>query len=426
MNRKLFEYIEASPSPYHAVEHSAELLRQAGFLPLSEGEDWRLAPGQGYYVTRNGSSLIAFRARRAFTGFMMTAAHSDSPTFKLKENPELTGSGCRRLAVERYGGMIMSSWMDRPLGIAGRVLLRKSRGVETRLLDLGGHCAVIPNVAIHMNRKVNDGYTWNPAVDLLPLWGSGEEKGFFRPTVAMALACREEDILATDLALYNPQEGVEWNGLLSAPRLDDLQCAFAALTAFLSAEESEALPVYCLFDNEEVGSQTKQGAASTFLKDTLVRLCEALGQGSEYRRKVAGSFLVSCDNAHAVHPNHPELSDPNHGVKLNGGVVIKYNAAQHYTSDGVSAALFQLICEEAGAPYQRFANRADMAGGSTLGNIANTQVSLNTVDIGLAQLAMHSAWETAGAEDTAAMVRALTAFYGRALTLTGPGEYALV
>ena len=426
MNRKLFEYIEASPSPYHAVEHSAELLRQAGFLPLSEGEDWRLAPGQGYYVTRNGSSLIAFRARRAFTGFMMTAAHSDSPTFKLKENPELTGSGCRRLAVERYGGMIMSSWMDRPLGIAGRVLLRKSRGVETRLLDLGGHCAVIPNVAIHMNRKVNDGYTWNPAVDLLPLWGSGEEKGFFRPTVAMALACREEDILATDLALYNPQEGVEWTGLLSAPRLDDLQCAFAALTAFLSAEESEALPVYCLFDNEEVGSQTKQGAASTFLKDTLVRLCEALGQGSEYRRKVAGSFLVSCDNAHAVHPNHPELSDPNHGVKLNGGVVIKYNAAQHYTSDGVSAALFQLICEEAGAPYQRFANRADMAGGSTLGNIANTQVSLNTVDIGLAQLAMHSAWETAGAEDTAAMVRALTAFYGRALTLTGPGEYALV
>ena len=426
MNRKLFEYIAASPSPYHAVEHSAELLRQAGFLPLSEGEDWRLAPGQGYYVTRNGSSLIAFRARRAFTGFMMTAAHSDSPTFKLKENPELTGSGCRRLAVERYGGMIMSSWMDRPLGIAGRVLLRKSRGVETRLLDLGGHCAVIPNVAIHMNRKVNDGYTWNPAVDLLPLWGSGEEKGFFRPTVAMALACREEDILTTDLALYNPQEGVEWNGLLSAPRLDDLQCAFAALTAFLSAEESEALPVYCLFDNEEVGSQTKQGAASTFLKDTLVRLCEALGQGSEYRRKVASSFLVSCDNAHAVHPNHPELSDPNHGVKLNGGVVIKYNAAQHYTSDGVSAALFQLICEEAGAPYQRFANRADMAGGSTLGNIANTQVSLNTVDIGLAQLAMHSAWETAGAEDTAAMVRALTAFYGRALTLTGPGEYALV
>ena len=326
-----------------------------------------------------------------------------------------------QLNVEKYGGMLMSTWMDRPLGIAGRVLLRKGAGIETRLLDLGGACAVIPNVAIHMNRKANDGYAWNPAVDLLPLWGVGEEKGFFRPTLAMALACREEDILATDLALYNPQEGVEWNGLLSAPRLDDLQCAFAGLTAFLSAGESEAIPVYCLFDNEEVGSQTKQGAASTFLKDTLERVCEALGQGEKYRQKVARRFLLSCDNAHAVHPNHPELSDPNHGVKLNGGVVIKYNAAQHYTSDGVSAALFQLICEEAGAPYQRYANRADMAGGSTLGSIANTQVSLNTVDIGLPQLAMHSAWETAGAEDTSSLVRALTAFYGKAVELTEDG-----
>ncbi len=421
MNRKLFDYIAASPSPYHAVHHSAETLRTAGFLPLSEGEDWDLTPGQGYYVTRNGSSLIAFRTRKDFSGFLMTASHCDSPTFKIKENAELTGSGCRRLAVEKYGGMLMSTWMDRPLGIAGRVLLRKGSGIESRLLDLGGECAVIPNVAIHMNRKANDGYPWNPAVDLLPLWGAGEEKGFFRPTLAMALACREEDILATDLALYNPQEGVEWNGLLSAPRLDDLQCAFSGLTAFLAAGESGAIPVYCLFDNEEVGSQTKQGAASTFLRDTLERVCEALGQGEKYRQKVARSFLLSCDNAHAVHPNHPELSDPNHGVKLNGGVVIKYNAAQHYTSDGVSAALFQLLCEEAGVPFQRYANRADMAGGSTLGNIANTQVSLNTVDIGLPQLAMHSAWETAGAEDTSSMVKALTVFYGKSLALTEDG-----
>lgn len=421
MNRKLFDYIAASPSPYHAVAHSAETLRAAGFLPLSEGEDWDLTPGQGYYVTRNGSSLIAFRARRDFSGFLMTASHCDSPTFKIKENAELTGSGCRRLAVEKYGGMLMSTWMDRPLGIAGRVLLRKGSGIESRLLDLGGACVVIPNVAIHMNRKANDGYSWNPAVDLLPLWGSGEEKGFFRPTLAMALACREEDILATDLALYNPQEGVEWNGLLSAPRLDDLQCAFSALTAFLAAGESGAIPVYCLFDNEEVGSQTKQGAASTFLRDTLERVCEALGQGAKYCQKVARSFLLSCDNAHAVHPNHPELSDPNHGVKLNGGVVIKYNAAQHYTSDGVSAALFQLLCEEVGVPFQRYANRADMAGGSTLGNIANTQVSLNTVDIGLPQLAMHSAWETAGAEDTSSLVKALTVFYGKSLELTESG-----
>ena len=218
---------------------------------------------------------------------------------------------------------------------------------------------------------------------------------------------------------------MEWNGLLSAPRLDDLQCAFAGLTAFLSAGESEAIPVYCLFDNEEVGSQTKQGAASTFLKDTLERVCEALGQGEKYRQKVARSFLLSCDNAHAVHPNHPELSDPNHGVKLNGGVVIKYNAAQHYTSDGVSAALFQLICEEAGAPYQRYANRADMAGGSTLGSIANTQVSLNTVDIGLPQLAMHAACEVAGTRDTGALIRAMAFYFGCSLCRNGDGSVTL-
>ena len=423
MNRKLFDYIAASPSPYHAVAHSAETLRAAGFRPLSEGEDWALTPGQGYYVTRNGSSLIAFRARKEFRGFLMTASHCDSPTFKIKENAELTGSGCRRLAVEKYGGMLMSTWMDRPLGVAGRVLLRKGAGIETRLLDLGGACAVIPNVAIHMNRKANDGYAWNPAVDLLPLWGVGEEKGFFRPTLAMALACREEDILATDLALYNPQEGVEWNGLLSAPRLDDLQCAFAGLTAFLSAGESEAIPVYCLFDNEEVGSQTKQGAASTFLRETLERICDALGL--TLRTMAAGSFLLSCDNAHAVHPNHPEYADKNHAVRMNGGVVIKYNASQRYTTDAVSAALFQTVCEAAGVPFQRYANRPDMAGGSTLGSIANTQVSLNMADIGLAQLAMHSAFETAGAEDTAHMVQALKTFFGMTLRSGGNGTYQL-
>ena len=423
MNRKLFDYIAASPSPYHAVAHSAETLHAAGFQPLSEGEDWTLTPGQGYYVTRNGSSLIAFRARKEFRGFLMTASHCDSPTFKIKENAELTGSGCRRLAVEKYGGMLMSTWMDRPLGIAGRVLLRKGSGIESRLLDLGGACAVIPNVAIHMNRKANDGYAWNPAVDLLPLWGVGEEKGFFRPTLAMALACREEDILATDLALYNPQEGVEWNGLLSAPRLDDLQCAFAGLTAFLSAGESEAIPVYCLFDNEEVGSQTKQGAASTFLRETLERICDALGL--TLRTMAAGSFLLSCDNAHAVHPNHPEYADKNHAVRMNGGVVIKYNASQRYATDAVSAALFQTVCEEAGVPFQRYANRPDMVGGSTLGSIANTQVSLNMADIGLAQLAMHSALETAGGADTAYMAQALETFFGMTLRAGGDGTYQL-
>lgn len=421
MNRKLFDYIAASPSPYHAVAHSAETLRAAGFLPLSEGEDWDLTPGQGHYVTRNGSSLIAFRARRDFSGFLMTASHCDSPTFKIKENAELTGSGCRRLAVEKYGGMLMSTWMDRPLGIAGRVLLRKGSGIESRLLDLGGACAVIPNVAIHMNRDANNGMKYNFAVDMQPLYGG--EKGGFRRRIAETAGVAEDALLTHDLFLYNPQPGVAWGDYISAPRLDDLQCAFASLQGFLTAEESRSACVYCLFDNEEVGSETKQGAASTFLAETLERICDALGL--TLRTMAASSFLLSCDNAHGVHPNHPEYADRNHAVRMNGGVVIKYNASQRYTTDAVSAALFQTVCERAGVPFQRYANRPDMAGGSTLGSIANTQVSLNTVDIGLAQLAMHSCFETAGAADTACMVQALQAFFGMTLEIAADGTYQM-
>ena len=205
--------------------------------------------------------------------------------------------------------------------------------------------------------------------------------------------------------------------------MDDLQCAFASLQGFLTAGESQSAAVYCLFDNEEVGSQTKQGAASTFLRETLERICDALGL--TLRTMAAGSFLLSCDNAHAVHPNHPEYADKNHAVRMNGGVVIKYNASQRYTTDAVSAALFQTVCEAAGVPFQRYANRPDMAGGSTLGSIANTQVSLNMADIGLAQLAMHSAFETAGAEDTAHMAQALKTFFGMTLHAGGDGTYQL-
>ena len=281
-----------------------------------------------------------------------------------------------------------------------------------------------------MNRNANDGMSYNPAVDMIPLCGEASEAGFLRKRIAEAVGVSEEDILTTDLFLYNPRAGVEWNGYISAPRLDDLQCAFSSLTAFLEAGRREAqpdtVPVFCLFDNEEVGSQTKQGAASTFLYDTLSRVMDSCGfTRDELSRKLASSFLVSCDNAHGVHPNHPEYQDKNHAVYMNGGVVVKYNANQRYTTDGVSAALFGLICEGAGVPVQRYANRADMPGGSTLGNIANTQVSLNTVDIGLAQLAMHSAFETAGARDTELMVKALTAFFLSRITAEGGGAYTL-
>ena len=431
MNQALFSYIAASPTAYNAAAHTASLLEAEGYLPLSESREWSLKAGQGYYVTRNGSSLIAFRVPETdFSGFMMTAAHGDSPCFKIKENAELSDGRHLRLSVERYGGMLCATWLDRPLSVAGRVTVRTEKGIAVKTVNLPDTYAVIPTVAIHMNRSANEGATYNAAVDMIPLVGEASDAGLIRRRAAESAGVAEEDILTSDLFLYNPQEGMEWSGFISAPRLDDLQCAFSSLTAFIQSgktrEKPATVPVYCLFDNEEVGSHTKQGAASTFLYDVLNRICAARGlDASGMARRIAASFLVSCDNAHAVHPNHPEYQDKNHAVYMNSGVVIKYNANQKYTSDAVSAGIFGLICERAEVPVQRYANRADMAGGSTLGNIANTQVSLNTVDIGLPQLAMHSAYETAGAKDTAYMVRALTAFFGTEIRMEADGTYEI-
>ncbi len=427
MNPSLFSYIAACPTAYHVTAHTAQLLKDAGYMELCEGQAWQLLPGKGYFVTRNRSSLIAFRVPSGdFHGFMLAAAHTDSPAFKIKENAGLSDGHYVRLSTEKYGGMLCAPWMDRPLSIAGRVLVRCADGVETRLADLREPCVLIPNVAIHFNRKANDGVAYNPAVDMLPLYSMEPAKAPLRRRIADAAGVKEADILSSDLFVYNPQPGIEWNGFISAPRLDDLQCAFSALSAFLQASESVSFPLVCLFDNEEVGSQTKQGAAGTFLADTLARICHALALDADaYRQKLAASFLASCDNAHGVHPNHPEYMDKNHAVYPNGGIVIKYNANQRYTSDAVSTAIFQLICQRAGVPFQRYANRADMPGGSTLGNIANTQVSLNTIDIGLAQLAMHSPFETAGAEDTAYMLHALRTFFEASIQAGCDGNYRL-
>ena len=407
MNQALFDYIAASPTAYQAAEHTAELLMKAGFTELNENVPWKLRANGKYFVSRNGSSVIAFKTPEShFTGFMITASHSDSPCFKIKENALLSDGTHVRFAVEAYGGMIDSPWLDRPLSVAGRVVYETETGVASKTVDFKEITAIIPNLAIHMNRGVNSGMNFNASVDMLPLYGIGEYD--FKKAVCEKAGIGEDKLLATDLFVYNPQPGVEWNGLIAAPRLDDLECAYTTLEGFLTAGKSQAVQVYCLFDNEEVGSTTKQGAAGTFLYDVLSRVCEAFG--TDLREKTSSSFMLSCDNAHALHPNHPEVADKNHTVKMNGGVVIKYNANQKYTSDAVSAGIFKLICKQANVPYQLYANRADMGGGSTLGNIANTQVSLNTVDIGLAQLAMHSCFETAGAEDPAHMIAAVKAF----------------
>ena len=423
MNKKLFDYIASAPTAFHACEVAALRLKENGYTELYEGKAWELSLGGKYFVRRNGSSLIAFRATdKCENGFMITASHSDSPCLKIKDNETLSDANYTRLSVEVYGGPIYSTWLDRPLAVAGRVSVKTEKGIEVRLVDTKKPCVVIPNVAIHMNREINRGFNFNQAVDLVPLFGGKEPVCSFKKMIAELAGATDEDILASDLYVYNCQEGVEWGDFISSPRLDDLQCAYSALEAFVGADEGGATPIYALFDNEEVGSSTKQGAASTFLYDVLERIAESPRKGGDaYRRAIANSFMVSCDNAHAVHPNHPEFSDKNHTSRMNGGIVIKYNANQKYTTDGVSSAIFKTICERAGVPYQLYCNRADMAGGSTLGSIANTKVSVKTVDIGLAQLAMHSSFETAGALDTEYMVKALKEFYSVRITEDNKG-----
>ncbi len=419
----LLEFIKSSPTAFHSCATAASLLSEAGYACLSESERWDLEPGKGYYVTRNGSSLISFRVPEGgFSGFMIGAAHGDSPCPRIKENAELATDAYIRLSTEGYGGMLLGPWFDRPLSAAGRVMVKTDDGFRPVLVDLEKPVCIIPSVCPHLREHANSDITYDPATDMIPLYAMKDAAGSFRSLVAAAAGVNEEDIISTDLMVYNPQEGCEWNGFVSAPRLDDLQGAYALLTGFLAAGKGCGLPVYCLFDNEEVGSTTKQGAAGTFLSDTLARVCGCLGlDGEEMRMKLADSFMVSSDNGHAIHPNHPELSDPNHHPVMNGGVVIKFNANQKYTTDAVSGAFFRTVCAEAGVPVQDYANRADQRGGSTLGNISNTQVSLNTVDVGLAQLAMHSCFETAGAEDTGHLIKAMTVFYSKGIRTAQEG-----
>lgn len=426
----LLRFIEQSPTCFQAIDNFRGLLK--GFTPLREEEEWQLRPGGAYYVTRNDSSIIAFRLpEQPVRGFQVAAAHSDSPLFKVKPNGEMTVEGHYvKLNVEKYGGMLCAPWLDRPLSVAGRIMVRKKSQIVTRLVDIDRDLCIIPNVAIHMNRQANDGYVWNPQVDMLPLFGGGEARGRFLPVIAEAAGVQCEDILGADLFLYNRMKGTIWgaNGeFLSSRSLDDLQCAWSLMQGFLKAAPNpNRVTMCCVFDNEEVGSLTKQGADSTFLRDVMERINECLGGTAQsLRRAIAGSFMVSADNAQAVHPNHPEKADPTNRPYLNGGIVIKYNANQKYTTDGVSEAIFRAFCEKADVPVQTYTNRSDILGGSTLGNLANRHVSLNTVDIGLPQLAMHSPYETAGVKDTAWLVRAMEVFYSGAVETQANGCYAI-
>ncbi len=421
--RKMLEFIEKSPCCYQVVENMAAELEAAGYTLLKENQKWELLAGGKYYVDRNGSSLIAFTLpHREMQGFHIVASHSDSPCFKIKENAEMTVEDRYvKLNVEKYGGMILSTWLDRPLSAAGRVIVsdRQSPGrfmaPVVKNVVVEKDLFIIPNVAIHMNREINKGIEYNVQTDMLPLCGGAENRGAFRRLIAQAAGVEEEDILGSDLFLYNREKGRIFGAageFICAPRLDDLECVYLSLQGMLHALPEKYGNVLAVFDNEEVGSSTRQGAASTFLKDTLQRICSALHINEEgYCRLLADSFMISADNAHAVHPNHPEKADPTNRPYLNGGIVIKYHGSQKYTTDGVSAAAMKDICRQADVPWQTYANRSDIAGGSTLGNLSAVQVPVSTVDIGLPQLAMHSSYETAGALDVEYMRKAMECFY---------------
>lgn len=410
----LFHFINRSTSPFHAVREASAILEDRGFLHLEEMQTWDLKPGRKYYVTRNQSSILAFELPKEHPQcYHITASHSDSPSFRIKK-VRTDDKKYAKAEVEGYGGMIMSSWMDRPLSYAGRVLVRTSDGVESRLVSADEDVFVIPNLAIHFNREINKGYSYNPQIDMQPLYGGSESD--LMKHIAECAGIDEKQILDLDLFLYTRQPAVVAGAgkeLYMAPRIDDLASASATLEGFLEKDKAaNAVSLWCMFDNEEVGSGTRQGALSNFLPDTISRIEECLGIDRQERAVIRSrSLALSVDNAHAVHPNHAAKSDLEFPVYLNDGVVIKYNASQRYTTTGLTAAVFAKICEDNGIPLQKFANRADSPGGSTLGNLLGHQFSVPMVDIGLPQLAMHSAVETAGCMDYVWMKKAVKKFY---------------
>ena len=414
---KLLDFINGSKSVYHAVDLLCKELEGAGYERIFENRSWNIQPGGKYFLTRNDSSVVAFRIpAQTPVGFMMSASHSDRPTFKVKEKGEFV-ENYTRLGVESYGGMIISPWLDRPLSVAGRAMVETENGLESKLVDIDRDLLMIPNVAIHMNRKVNEGHSWNMAKDVQPLMGSKESAGKMRWLLEEMLGGR---VLGHDLYLYVRHKATVWGmdeEFISGQGLDDLQCAWGCLQGFLNASESRSIPIYCVFDSEEIGSGTMQGADSELLSGTISRICKCLGLDEDCL--LSQSFMVSADNAHAIHPNHPELADFANAPVMNGGVVLKFNATLKYCTDGATAAIFRKVCAKAGVPTQTYCNRADIAGGSTLGNISQTQVSIPTVDIGLPQLAMHSCYETGAVADAIALMDAMAAYYGSTFEIQG-------
>lgn len=426
ISKSLVNFIEKSPDAYHTVENIKLDLVKAGFSEIFLNEKLNIAAGGKYFILKNASSLIAFilpkqdyYAHENFK-FMLAATHADSPSFKLKTISEIKCDGYVKLNTERYGGMIPGSWLDRPLSVSGRVIVRTNQGIRAKLINIDKDLFVIPSVAVHMDKKSGNGSEYNYAVDFCPVFGDENSSGKFISVLADALKTNVEDIIDYDLYVYNRQQGSIWgcnDEFISSPRLDDLQCTYAAYKAFAELKPGRNIPVLAIFDNEEVGSATAQGAGSLFLSEVLKKILRTIEkEDCDYLSSVSNSFAVSADNAHAVHPNHPEYSDSKNRVFINKGIVVKYNSMQKYSTDSLSASVFKEICRKADIPLQSYHNRSDIAGGSTLGSIMSCMFPANTVDIGLAQLSMHSAYESAGVVDTAYMIKAFHEYWHTEIT----------
>ncbi len=423
MNYKeqLIELLRTSYSPYHAVKNIISKLKEAGFEELRESNEFKLEKGHSYYITRNGTSIIAFKVPSVIDNPMckISAVHTDSPTFKIKPNPIKRYKNIVSLNCEPYGGGIYYSFFDKPLSIAGRVFVKKDGKVIPQLIAIDKDLLYIPSVCIHMNRQCNSGYEFNPARDTIPMMGDLPENFSFNSYLSEIVG---GEVVSYDLFIYNRQQPtiVGFNGeYLSSPRLDDLSADYTVLMGFIESQPKE-IAIFAAFDNEEVGSLTKQGANSDFMKHVIGRIYNALGFSKEQRfAALSKSFLLSVDNAHANHPNRPDLSDTTTDVRLNGGIVLKYNANQSYTSDGLSSSIVKELCSSASIKVQEFTNRSDLRGGSTLGNISNSEISLTSADVGIAQLAMHSANEIMGIEDADSMVALSRELYNKTIDIEG-------
>lgn len=427
MVNKMLGFLKEGVTAFNAAAVIVRELKENGYTELHENSEFNVEKGGKYYVTRNNSSVLAFNigSNLSDPGAMITASHTDCPSFKLKPNALIVSKEGVRLNVEAYGGPLWHPWVDRPLGLAGRVIIDDGTEIRSAVFNSDGPFCMMTSVAIHMNREANSGEKLNPQIDLLPLVSL--DKDFdLNAYLAEKLGVEKEMVAGFDLYVYPCEEPMVWGAkkeFVSSQHLDDLECAYTTLMGFINNFNDDNINIYAAFDNEEVGSLTRQGVSGDFYKNTLSRICKALDV--DMNRLLSNSMMLSCDNAHAAHPNHPEKADQTNRPYMNEGIVIKYNANQSYTSDSLSCAVFRNMLNRIGVPYQMFANRSDMRGGSTLGNLANAHVSVLSLDIGLAQLAMHSCYETAGVKDVEYMIEGVKEFYSHHLSLENDGTFRI-